>query len=75
VVRDTVTGNTITLNDSPGENTTLYIDCEKRTITDDAENEYQTNLALNSVWINFLDEYSITTTGGVFQQLSYHPGY
>jgi predicted phage tail component-like protein len=75
VVRDTVTGNTITLNDSPGENTTLYIDCEKRTITDDAGNEYQTDLALNTVWINFLDEYSITTTGGVFQQLSYRPGY
>lgn len=74
-ITDNETSNVITLNSSPAENTTLYVDCEARTITDDAGTDYTTNLALNTVWINFLKEYSISVTGGVLQQVSYYPGY
>lgn len=74
-ITDSITGNTITLNNTPPENTTLYIDCEARTILDDSGTDYATNLGLNTIWINFIKEYSITVNGGVLQRVSYYPGF
>lgn len=74
-ITDSITGNTITLNSTPPENTTLYIDCAARTILDDSGTDYATNLGLNTIWINFIKEYSIAVIGGVLQRVSYYPGF
>jgi len=76
-ITDSVTGNSITLNNAPTTNTVLYFDCATQRVTDSTGTEYTTSLAKNTVWVNFQGKanYALTVSGGVLQQVKFYPGY
>jgi phage-related protein len=75
IITDNETGQILTLNETVAADTTLYFDCNDRTVIDSSDNDHTDNVDVDSTWISFYTDYHVTVTGGLLQQISYYPGY
>lgn len=74
-VLDNVSGQSLTINHTIPDNTTLLIDCEDRTVTDTTGTDYTQYVDIESIWFNFTTNYNLTCMGGVVQMVTFHEGY
>jgi len=72
---DNVTGQSITIANNFIANTTLIIDCNSRTITDEDGIDYTEYLTLNSFWMVINSNYDYSnSTGCYIQSVQYQEG-
>jgi len=77
VVTDNESGDVITINHTITSGTTIYIDCENRTVKDASGNDLTQYVAMTTIWfaINPGQSYNITITGGTLQDVYYYLGH
>jgi predicted phage tail component-like protein len=72
---DTISNQTMTINTTITDGTLITINCTDRTITDESDNDYTTDVDVESIWFNLISDYNFNCEGGVVQSVSFKEGY
>lgn len=74
-ITDTISEQSIMIDEEITDGTLITIDCDARTILDEADNDYTTSVNIESIWFNFFTSYDLSCTGGQVQSVSFKEGY
>lgn len=75
ILKDQITGYTLTLNLKTNPDMDLYFNCKNRTVKDRNGTDYTQYISIDSVWFQFYTDYNLTCSGATIQSIQYHEGY